>query len=93
MGFSVFEIGMLVCFGCAWPLNIYKSLKSKTAKGKSLWFLLVIAVGYVFGIVHKAIHSRDVVLWLYVLNLAMVLVDATLYFVNARRDKQRDLPQ
>src|SRR5450756_2332444 len=44
---SVFEAGMLICFGAAWPTNIAKSLKSRTAKGKSLPFLIIVMVGYV----------------------------------------------
>ena len=35
---QVFEVIMLVCFGLSWPFNIAKSLRSRTAKGKSLWF-------------------------------------------------------
>lgn len=86
MSFSVFEIGMLVCFGFAWPLNIYKSLTSKTAKGKSFLFLIVVFLGYVSGIVHKIIYSWDVVLILYVLNIIMVSIDIALYFRNRRYD-------
>jgi hypothetical protein len=33
---SVFEIAMLVCFGAAWPVSIYKSLKTRAVAGKSL---------------------------------------------------------
>ena len=86
MSFSVFEIGMLVCFGFAWPLNIYKSLTSKTAKGKSFLFLIVVLLGYVSGIIHKVLYSWDVVLVLYVINLIMVFTDILLYFRNKRYD-------
>ena len=33
-----FEVMMLVCFGLSWPFNIAKSLRSRTAKGKSMLF-------------------------------------------------------
>ena len=33
---QVFEMIMLVCFGLSWPCNITKSLRSRTAKGKSV---------------------------------------------------------
>ena len=33
---SIFEIGMLICFGCAWPVSIWKSYHSKQNAGKSL---------------------------------------------------------
>ena len=36
---GLLESAMLVAFGAAWPANIIKSLKSRTAKGKSLAFL------------------------------------------------------
>ena len=32
------EALMILCFGLSWPLSIYKSWTSRTAKGKSLYF-------------------------------------------------------
>ena len=86
---SLFEVGMLVCFGLAWPLNIYKSLTSRSTKGKSVFFLLIIWVGYVFGITHKIFYSNDIVLWLYVLNLIMVSIDIALFFRNRRQEQTK----
>ena len=88
---SIFEIGMLVCFGFAWPLNIMKSIKSKTAKGKSLMFLIVVLLGYVCGIIHKILYSFDFVIILYILNLVMVLVDTVLYYMNKKLDKKNEI--
>jgi len=88
---SIFEIGMLVCFGFAWPLNIMKSIKSKTAKGKSLMFLIVVLLGYVCGIIHKILYSFDFVIILYILNLLMVLVDTVLYYMNKKLDKKNEI--
>lgn len=73
---------MLVCFGAAWPFSIYKSYKSRTNKGKSLLFMAVVLVGYVSGIMHKMFYNMDIVLWLYVLNAALVAADLGLYFRN-----------
>ncbi|MEA4892564.1 MAG: hypothetical protein VB085_08395 [Peptococcaceae bacterium] len=87
---SIFEAGMLICFGFAWPVNIYKSYKSRTAKGKSVFFLLIIILGYVFGIINKLLYNRDIVLILYVLNMLMVSVDVCFYFRNQKLDKQQD---
>ncbi len=84
---SLFEAGMLLCFGFAWPTNIYKSVKSKSTKGKSQQFLLIIEVGYVFGIIHKILYSQDIVLVLYILNFVMVAVDTALYFINRKRER------
>lgn len=89
---SVFEMGMLVCFGLAWPVNIYKSVKSRSTKGKSVMFLIVVWLGYVSGIIHKLVYSLDIVLFLYVLNLAMVSADIVLYIVNRRNELRNEAP-
>ena len=75
---SPFEILMLVCFGAAWPVSIAKSYRTRKNGGKSLLFLLVILAGYAAGIAHKALYRPDFVVWLYVLNAAMVGADAAL---------------
>lgn len=87
---SFFELGMLVCFGVSWPISVLKSYRMKTTKGKSLPFLIAIVVGYVMGITHKLLYSRDIVLIVYIINLCMVSADLVLYFVNRRYDKQRE---
>ena len=87
---SVFELGMLICFGISWPINVMKSYRMKTAKGKSLPFLIAIVVGYLLGITHKLLYSRDIVLAMYIINLCMVSADLVLYFINRRYDKQRE---
>jgi hypothetical protein len=81
---SVFEIIMLVCFGSAWPFSIYKSWTARTNKGKSLWFLAIVLVGYISGIIHKVIHNYDAVVFLYALNGSMVLIDMAVYARNRR---------
>jgi len=79
---SIFEILMLVCFGFAWPANIYKSIKSKSVEGKSVLFLYIVMAGYIFGIVHKVIYNPDFVIALYAINFFMVLTDLLLYYRN-----------
>ncbi|HUV09281.1 MAG TPA: hypothetical protein VMX75_16210 [Spirochaetia bacterium] len=79
---SIFEIIMLVCFGAAWPFSIYKSYKSREVAGKSVLFLFVIFVGYLAGVLHKLLHYFDPVIYLYMLNGTMVLIDISLYFRN-----------
>ena len=37
---EILEITMIVSFGASWPLNVIKSYKARTTKGKSLTFLL-----------------------------------------------------
>ena len=80
---SIFEIAMLVCFGAAWPLSIYKSWKSRQIAGKSLLFLVVILIGYIAGIFHKIFFNYDKVVFLYGLNGIMVATDIVLYFRNS----------
>ena len=38
---ELFEILMIVSFGLSWPMNVLKSYRARTAKGKSLPFLLL----------------------------------------------------
>ncbi|MFK5883561.1 MAG: PQ-loop domain-containing transporter [Candidatus Izemoplasma sp.] len=85
---SVFEILMLVCFGFAWPTSIYKSLKSKSTNGKSLVFMIIIMIGYVFGILNKIYNNYDFVIYLYILNLLMVATDVFLYYLNSKNSSK-----
>ena len=87
---GVFEFLMLCCFGFSWPFSIAKSLKSKSAKGKSLGFMLLVEAGYVFGIIHKLLYSRNWVIWAYVALFLLVGVDIMLYFRNTVLDRQRE---
>ena len=85
---SPFEIGMLLCFGFSWPISIAKALRTRQVSGKSPLFLAIIALGYVCGILHKVLYNYNFVLWLYVLNFAMVSFDLILYLrlsAEARR--------
>ena len=81
---SIFEIIMLVCFGAAWPFSIYRSYTSRSIAGKSLFFLLVLLLGYASGILHKVFFSFDRVILLYILNFIMVGIDTLLYYRNYR---------
>ena len=87
---EIFEIIMVICFGASWPLSVLKSYRARTTKGKSLFFLLLIFIGYMFGIVSKltAEHFKWYVLFFYVLNSLMVLTDIILYFRNLKLDKE-----
>ena len=93
---EILEIVMILCFGASWPFNVVKSYRARTAKGKSLLFLILIEVGYVAGIAAKltnpvymaAFGEKWYVLFFYVLNFTMVGVDVILYFRNRRLDKR-----
>lgn len=88
------EAVMVILFGVSWPMNIIKSLKSKTAKGKSLVFLFLIFTGYIFAITGKLYgilvlgYEVKYVLIFYFINLLMVGFDIILYFRNRYLDKK-----
>ncbi|MEA4812669.1 MAG: hypothetical protein VB108_08885 [Anaerolineaceae bacterium] len=85
---QLFEAFMVMCFGVSWPLSIYKSLTSRSNKGKSLIFLLFILFGYGFGIISKLISGKiTYVFFFYVLNFVMVFVDGLVYLRNRQLEK------
>ncbi len=84
---SIFELIMLGCFGLSWPIAAYKSYKTGRAAGKSLLFMAAIWIGYIAGILHKLIYSRDPVIYLYIFNLLMVSLDIGLTIRNIRRER------
>ena len=92
---EILEVIMIVSFGASWPLNVIKSYKARTTKGKSLAFLLLIFFGYIAGIVSKFLNEAYMaeigqkwyVLFFYILNFIMVGIDLCLYFRNRRLDK------
>ena len=86
------EIAMLCLFGCSWPFNIAKALKTKTARGKSIVFEMIVIAGYLIGLFGKLYTWRTTGVlaystWFYLADILMVSVDAALYFANARRDR------
>jgi uncharacterized membrane protein len=80
-----FEAAMLVCFGASWPISVYKTYQSKQVGGKSLFFLILIFMGYLAGVTAKFIRASaqdsrpEWVTALYVLNAALVMTDIALY--------------
>ena len=90
------EIAMLCIFGASWPFNIAKSIHSKTAKGKSVIFELLVILGYCFGLFGKIwAYKQSGILaystWFYVADIAMVAIDVVLYARNTKLDRIRDL--
>ena len=93
---EILEIIMIVSFGLSWPLNVMKSYRARTTKGKSLSFLCLIFFGYIAGIASKFMNEvymaefsqKWYVLFFYVLNLIMVGADLCMYVRNYRLDKK-----
>ncbi|MEI6519052.1 MAG: hypothetical protein WCO98_03280 [bacterium] len=70
---------MLVCFGFSWPFSIFRTWKSRSSKGKSPYFLWLIILGYLSGIIYK-LNNLDVVIFAYIANLLMVSFDLVLCY-------------
>lgn len=88
---EIFEMCFLLCFAAAWPVNIAKSLRSRTARGKSVAFEIIVVLGYLFGIAAKLVDDHlSYVIIFYVINTLLVSVDIVLYFRNARLDRIQD---
>lgn len=88
---QILEVIMYVLFGCSWPFNIAKSIKTKSTKGKSLVFLILIDLGYVASMLSKVIAScyggfdwsKSWWVFMFVaINFVLVSVDLVLYFIN-----------
>ena len=96
---EIFEVVMIASFGASWPLNVIKSYKARTTKGKSLAFLCLIFFGYIAGVLSKflneaymaSISTKWYVLFFYFLNLIMVGADLCLYVRNRKLDKEAGL--
>ena len=94
---EILEITMIVSFGASWPLNVLKSYRARTTKGKSLAFLFLIFFGYIAGITSKLVNEAYMasigekwyVLFFYVLNFIMVGADLIMYVRNRNLDKRR----
>lgn len=88
---QILEALMVVSFGISWPSSIIKSYTSRTAKGKSIVFLLFILVGYMFGILSKFIAGNlTYVVVFYIINFIMVSIDLVLYFRNKKLDAAKE---
>ena len=91
---DILETVMLVCFGCSWPLSVYKNIKARSAKAMSLQFILLIIAGYIAGITAKVLRGNfSYVLVMYIINLVIVSANVVVYFVNRRYDRQAEQEQ
>ena len=83
---ELLETVMIFFFGLSWPMNLINSIKSKTAKGKSLSFYYLIFFGYIAGICAKIIVKKFFTLpsIFYVLNLVMVGSCIIVYYYNKK---------
>ena len=88
---QIFEVIMLCCFGASWPFNIVKSLRSRTARGKSVLFEVCVIVGYLSGLAGKLLSGNlSYVVAFYLMDILMVATDLTLTLRNRRLDAQAE---
>ncbi len=87
------ETAMLICFGCSWPISIFKSWRTKFVRGKSIAFMVLVFAGYLAGAggkLFRAAHAGQPPEWnlsLYILNGIFVAIDISLY-VKYRRNHE-----
>ena len=91
---KVLEAVMIILFGISWPFNLLKSIRSKTTKGKSLLFLVLIDLGYIVGLTSKFFSTTFVwatdwwIFVIYSINFTLVTADLIVYFLNKSREKK-----
>ena len=84
---NILESMRLLCFGFSWPLSAIKSYRTRTTRGMSLPFILLIIFGYICGITAKLIsHNITYVLAVYIFNLLAVSTNLLVYFRNKKLD-------
>lgn len=91
--FSIWEVLFLLCFAISWPVSIAKSLRTKVVIGKSPLFMSLVVLGYIFGIIHKLLYSRDIVIFMYIFNATLVAIDLFLYFLYIGKNRKEMLHQ
>lgn len=85
---KILESVMLICFGLSWPFNIVKSIRSCTAKGKSIYFEIIIIIGYLAGLTGKFLTGNiSYVVFFYIADIIMVSIDLCLTLRNIKLDK------
>jgi len=86
---ELLEAAMIVSFGISWPLSIIRSYRSRSTKGKSIFFSCFIQFGYICGIASKLmLHKYNLAFYFYILNIMMVTIDIFLYFRNRKLEKK-----
>lgn len=86
---EILEMIMIISFGVSWPISILRSLRARSAKGKSLLFMFFICLGYFCGIAAKTIKGDfNIAYFFYYLNVTMVMIDVALYFRNRKLDRE-----
>lgn len=86
---ELFETAMLVLFSLGWCVSVATMLWTRTPSRKSLHFVGLIWAGYLLGICAKladwwATGMLSPVVWFYVWNATMILIDFALVVALSR---------
>lgn len=85
---NILETFMIVSFGISWPMNLIRSYRSRSTKGKSILFNYFILFGYICGVISKILsHTYNLAFYFYFPNIIMVTCDIILYYRNKRLEK------
>ena len=87
---EILEFAMLFAFGFSWPFALWRTYRAKRVDGKSPAFMVIVLIGYVCGIAAHLVEGTKLWLcWVYLLDMALVSTDLTLYFHYSRRNRGR----
>ena len=94
---EILEALMFFVFSCSWYWSIAKMLRTRTAMGKSLIFVLLTCSGDLFGITSKllmwqATGNLSPFLYFYLWNLAVISVDLMLVLYFSKDQDARARP-
>ncbi len=82
---EILETLMIISFGVSWPMNIIRSYRSRSTKGKSILFNYFILFGYICGVISKGMtQTYNLAFYFYFPNIIMVTTDVFLYYRNKR---------
>ena len=83
---QILEFSMLFAFGFSWPFAIVSTYRAKRVDGKSPAFMIIVLVGYACGIAAHLVEGTKLWLcWIYLVDMALVSTDLTLYFHYSKR--------
>ena len=83
---QILEFAMLFAFGFSWPFAIVRTYRAKRVDGKSPAFMIIVLVGYACGIAAQPVEGTKLWLcWIYLVDMALVSTDLTLYFHYSKR--------
>ena len=85
---NILETIMIISFGISWPMNLIRSYRSRSTKGKSILFNYFILFGSICGVISKILsHTFNLAFYFYFPNIIMVTCDIILYYRNKKLEK------